>query len=440
MTYNKEKDQRLLRQLLKKAQNGDMEAFNKIYELTAQAQYFHIYQILPDPHEAQDALQETYLLLYKNLQKISPPSALLAYLNRLSYYVSKNLAKCQARREYRTVPILEAEEFPDQKESALDKIQNIEKYKLLKEAISDLPERQRALIIMRYYQKLPMNKIAFSLDISIATAQRLYRSAREQMKAMLEQKGIYAAISFGPEIYAAIDGQIKAASLPTLNSAAQGTSGLSLPEPSLPKAPGGILGGAAVKSALVLTAVSAGAITTIQAAPAPEIISIEEPAEYCAAPAKLSIQVNSSLPVSQVTVKDQNGSLIPAAEEKRNHYTAQIPKNGAYTVTVRSKGGQTTTAKTEVTRIDTVHPSARPIKAEDHKLWVEFTDKESGIDPASLILKSDSGVITRPFSWDKKTSTAVFELTRENQLLQYQDRAGNMAEIPLDFKSGRNQL
>lgn len=439
MAYNKEKDQRLLRQLLKKAQNGDMEAFNRIYELTAQAQYFHICQIISDSHEAQDALQETYLLLYQNLRKINPPSALLAYLNRLSYYVSKNLAKCQARREYRTVPILEAELFPDQRESALDKIQNIEKYTLIKETITALPERQRALIIMRYYQKLPMNKIAYSLDISIATAQRLYRSAREQMKDMLERKGIYAAMSFGPEIYAAIESQVKASALPPLSPASEAASNLSLPDLSLPKAPGGILGGAAVKSALVLTAMTAGAITTIQAAPSPEIISVEEPSGYCAAPAKLRIHVNSSLPISRVTVKDADGNLISAAPEDRNHYTADVPKNGAYTVTVRSSGGQSASERTKVTRIDTVHPSATPIKAEDHKLWVRFADQESGIDPDSLILKSDSGIITRPFSWNGKTSTAVFQLTRENQLLQYQDMAGNMAEIPLGFKDGKKQ-
>ena len=67
--------------LVVKAQNSDSDAFAELYAATYQKQYQFAYSYLKDEYLAQDALQETYIIAFKDLSKLKDPLLVLAWLN-----------------------------------------------------------------------------------------------------------------------------------------------------------------------------------------------------------------------------------------------------------------------------------------------------------------------------------------------------------------------
>lgn len=176
--------------LLKKAQSGDEEAFREIYRQTRDVQKYHLKQILKNNEEVADALQETYLLLYRNLDKIKPATVLLAYLNRLTFYVGKNFSRQNQRYTHRVSNFEWLEDMEEPDGDPQDEIDRQETFKVLKRAIEDLEERERQVIIMRYYQKMQHQEVAISLGISTTSAKRIQKAAQGHLRDLLKQQGV----------------------------------------------------------------------------------------------------------------------------------------------------------------------------------------------------------------------------------------------------------
>ena len=422
-----------LNSLVKEAQCGDKNAFDQIYRMTSRTQYYYISKILNDPCEVQDALQETYMILFKNIEKINPPNALNAYLNRLSYFVSKNIAKCKARRLHRTVGIELAEDYPEDAPLPQEQIEGREKKTIIRKAVHSLPEQQQSVIVMRYYQNLTMQEIAYSMGISRSTAQRLYRSAREQLKSTLKESGIHTAFGILPGIAPALSQVVENIPLPKSPAPAADVSPLSVdqafPSNKAPSHTGKV--SAALKCTAVLGCASCAAVLGVNAVSPPEITAVKMPSGWQTDRVSLDVTVKSTLPISEIYAEKKGGTAYKAIPQGKNQYKINVPENGDYTVILKASNGKTASRRTQVSCMDTICPEAKLIKKEDLRIWLSFIDRESGMDYSAICCISDSGIITRPSSVDKKTGTVVFDLTEEDQRLVYSDLSGNAVEAPL---------
>lgn len=177
--------------LLKAAQGGSEEAFREIYQRTHKVQKYHLKQLLEKEEDVSDALQETYLLLYKNLDKIKPANVLLAYLNRLTFYVGKNFSKKKQRYAHRVSSFEWMEDMEEPDADPQEALERRETIKVLKEAIDKLEFRERQVIFMRYYQKMQHQEVALSLGISPTSAKRIQKSAHDHLREILHSQGIY---------------------------------------------------------------------------------------------------------------------------------------------------------------------------------------------------------------------------------------------------------
>lgn len=57
----------------------------------------------------------------------------------------------------------------------------------VQQAIADLPDKQRAIILLVYYEDLPQNEIASILDIPIGTVKSRLHTAMNTLKNNLEE-------------------------------------------------------------------------------------------------------------------------------------------------------------------------------------------------------------------------------------------------------------
>lgn len=147
-----------LSQLITKAKGGDKDAFGQIYNLFARRifRYCQFNLTGQRSEEAQDLCQETFLKAYKSISSFSERKggSFQAYLFR----IARNLIIDSSRKK-KDIPLkeylsIEAEGDLDEQ---IDKKQENQK---LKEAINKLPEIERQIVILRYFEELTTAEVA----------------------------------------------------------------------------------------------------------------------------------------------------------------------------------------------------------------------------------------------------------------------------------------
>ena len=436
MIFLKHKD---LARLVEQAQKGDDQAFQKIYEHTASVQYFQLRQIMADPNEAQDALQETYFLLYQNIDKIKPPAALIAYLNRLSYYVGKNLSRRAETFHKRNVDIDEATCVSDPASNLHSTIEKKEFTGQIRSALEELPEQERLILSMRYYQNQTLQQIAYSMNISLSTVKRIQRTAKRRLKSKLERQGILHWTALVPQIASSLDISVHEQSLPALNSVSSQCSGITVPDSLLKSRPpahliSGTAGMALVKSAVLMVCITGTAAVGAEITPSPSITQVKAPEAFTAAPARIDVTVSSLIPLKSVRIASNSGHLVTLSAKTDCTYTGNISENGSYTLTAETIAGKKEEKNINISCIDTEYPEIVSVDRITDGTEIIFRDNETGIDFESLYCESENGTITFPSSVDTALNRAVFNLPKENNKISFSDKAGNTCKIRLKLK------
>lgn len=169
--------------LISRAQAGDREAFAALFEQYKNLVYKTAYLILDDANEAEDALQEVFLLVHKSLSSFDPrKSAFTTWLHRITLNFCLNHRRKRRPSSLEDVSEILVSEFPGE--------QLAEAESILK-ATRVLSDKQRAVIILRYYWDLPYADIASILDIPLGTVKsRLDLALKTLRKELEEQKKI----------------------------------------------------------------------------------------------------------------------------------------------------------------------------------------------------------------------------------------------------------
>ena len=113
-----------------------------------------------DRNAAEDLVQEAFIRLARSAGRIQDPSRAAAYLRSIVL----NLARDHNRRGL--VSLRHHLPFDDRVASVEDEIHLREDQRQVIEALRDLPARQRACLVLRYYQELGIDDIAATLGLS----------------------------------------------------------------------------------------------------------------------------------------------------------------------------------------------------------------------------------------------------------------------------------
>jgi RNA polymerase sigma-70 factor, ECF subfamily len=162
---------------LPKAIGGDPAAFASILR-AHQAMVFSLaYHVLRDRGQAEDLAQEVFLLLHRNLAALKSTEHLIFWLRK----VTCHRAIDQARRR-RFWPRLSLEQAPEP--AAASTVRDSMLDRTLGRMVESLPERQRAIIVLRYQEDLEPAEIAEVLGMPVATV----KSYLQRALALLRQK------------------------------------------------------------------------------------------------------------------------------------------------------------------------------------------------------------------------------------------------------------
>lgn len=162
-------------------QQGEKEAFSVIYERLHEPLYCFLFRYTREEQLSIDIVQDTFEVLQKKQQLYEIGSGTVkAYLFQIGYRLLMN--KLNRRRKWRTL-------LPFLVPIAAPIVQSDDKI-VIQQAIAELPEKQRAVILLAYYEDLRQQDIAQILNIPVGTVKSRLHQAMQTLKQQLRE-GFY---------------------------------------------------------------------------------------------------------------------------------------------------------------------------------------------------------------------------------------------------------
>ena len=184
------------------ALSGDETAYETLYNLTKDALFFAILNITKNEQEAISIMKESYTNAFENLTSLKKTEIFDVWLNRIASYSAYISITEKNPDAFNNV----AEKFEWNDEDNFDQlpqetIDDKDTRNVVKGIIENLPDDQRLLIIMHYYQEMSLSAIVSTLDLPENTVMCILSYAREGIKkeiAKAESEGrLMRSVSLG---------------------------------------------------------------------------------------------------------------------------------------------------------------------------------------------------------------------------------------------------
>ncbi|MBD7967556.1 RNA polymerase sigma factor [Paenibacillus gallinarum] len=173
--------------LIRAAQSGDRDALITLLRDIEQHVYKTAYYILNNEQDALDAAQEALIRIYTKINSYEEKAQFKTWVQR----IVTNICIDKFRRTKPTVSIDEHEMIFEGRQDVEHEVMLTYVSQDVQEAISQLPEHHRTVIVLRYLQELSYNEIADCLDLPLNTVKSYLFRARQQLQNLLQeyQKG-----------------------------------------------------------------------------------------------------------------------------------------------------------------------------------------------------------------------------------------------------------
>jgi RNA polymerase sigma-70 factor (ECF subfamily) len=175
------------RDLVRRAQGGDAEAFAGLVGQHQQFVYNLALRALGDPHEAEDAAQDAFVRAWLALPNFRGQAQFRTWLYRIVTNVCYNRLP-RLRREMAAIGDDHAEEIPDD-DSPLpgQAVEVHQRQTYLHRQIDSLPESYKILVTLRYQQEMSYEEIANVLSLPLGTVKTGLFRAKAQLREALRQ-------------------------------------------------------------------------------------------------------------------------------------------------------------------------------------------------------------------------------------------------------------
>jgi len=170
-------------------QQGDESAFTQLVERFQDRIINYVWRMVQDRHAAEDLAQETFIRLYMSADRYEPRAPLAGYLFRIATNLALNYTRDMRHRRAYSLATgsgqggfeLADSRCPAPSTEAVGR----ELAQLVRQAIRDLPDQQRAAVMLRRFGGLSYSRIAEALATSIPAVKSLLFRARSNLKKRL---------------------------------------------------------------------------------------------------------------------------------------------------------------------------------------------------------------------------------------------------------------
>ena len=159
---------------------GRNMAFNLLVDRYKQRLYWHIRRMVINHDDADDVLQNTFIKAYKGLKDFRQESQLYTWLYRIA--TNESLTFLKKKRTKFFVPMVDVEYQLSQDLHADAMISGNTIQLKLQKAILKLPEKQRLVFNMKYYDEMKYEDMSSILGTSVGALKASYHHAVKKIK------------------------------------------------------------------------------------------------------------------------------------------------------------------------------------------------------------------------------------------------------------------
>jgi RNA polymerase sigma-70 factor (ECF subfamily) len=157
-------------------------AFDLIVERHRRNVYQLCYRFVSNHEDASDLAQDVFIRAYRGLGKFRGHSSIGTWLYRIGVNVCLNRLNAKSPR---TEPIEEQQHIDTRGESPTERMLRVERAGRVRDAIAQLPRKQRATLILRMYHELSHQEIADTLGSSVGAVKANFFHALGNLKKLL---------------------------------------------------------------------------------------------------------------------------------------------------------------------------------------------------------------------------------------------------------------
>ena len=158
-------------------------AFSMLVEKYQEKLYWHVRRIVVDHEDANDVIQNVFIKVWRNLEKFRADSKLYTWLYRIA--TNESLTFVNKRKRRASSP-LTTDDYDLSTQLSDDPYFDGDAAQIkLQEAIERLPEKQKIVFLMRYYDNMKYDQMSEVLETSVGALKASYHHAAKKIEKYL---------------------------------------------------------------------------------------------------------------------------------------------------------------------------------------------------------------------------------------------------------------
>ncbi len=170
---------------LQKAQTKE-KAFKKLITEYKERLYWHIRKIVISHDDADDVLQNTFIKVFKGIDKFKQDSKLYSWMYRIATNESITFINKRARERNIDITEMKQEMVSNLQSDRWFSGNDIEL--ILQEAVATLPEKQQLVFNMKYFDHMKYQEISDILNTSVGGLKASYFHAVKKIELFIKKK------------------------------------------------------------------------------------------------------------------------------------------------------------------------------------------------------------------------------------------------------------
>ena len=175
--------------IIQRVLNGDVKAFEEIVIIFQDMVYTLANRVVKNHEIAQEVAQDVFIKVFQSLNKFNEKSKLSTWIYRITYNLSINSYRSQKRQMITTE--IDSNTISGYSPDALTEMSKEERRQVINKSILLLPETERIIITLYYYEELPVAEIAEIVGISTQNIKvKLFRSRKKLYIELKDKVGL----------------------------------------------------------------------------------------------------------------------------------------------------------------------------------------------------------------------------------------------------------
>jgi RNA polymerase sigma-70 factor, ECF subfamily len=173
------------------AKGGDVAAFSELYDLYGKKILNYIFRLTSVREEAEDLMQDTFVLAFKNLHSLKENGKFQSWLFRIAQ--NNVFQKYRGKTPHlESIDVHEADEgggfdLPASDKGPEDAVLSAELERIVQKAINELPEKYRQVFVLSAVQRLSYQEISDIVGRSLASVKSDIHRARVEVRDKIKE-------------------------------------------------------------------------------------------------------------------------------------------------------------------------------------------------------------------------------------------------------------